>query len=102
MIRKNITTADTHTLLAKSDYKGGGVVSKIVIANRHDSNVTNVDLFVTTGSADYGLLKTDIPANVTLVLTSEDIPLSFKSKLYDLKVTTSGSGAPYNLTVTIT
>jgi len=91
----NIVTADTHTLTPLAS--GFGSISSIHISN-NDSNSTDIDVFLDTGTNQYYFVKgLNVPANTSLVL---DDSIPFDSNTYSLKIT--NTGLTPNLTVIIT
>ena len=89
-IYKNIGSATTTPLITKG--RGKGAISKITIANHHDSlsNTINLYLYDDTPSAEqtYVITETTIPPRATLAL---DDNLSYNSSVYHLKITTSSA-----------
>ena len=85
----NITSATTTTLRDLHANIGGSIRS-IQLANTHASTAVTIDLFLEDSSSNKTyIIKTDIPGQVTLRL---DSGLSFNSKLFALKLTTSAGG----------
>ena len=87
----NISGDVTNQVLITKGGNVGGGVRKMTIVNTHNSNtqVTTIDLY--DGSNTYVLYnKIAVPAGTTLVLTDN---LSFQSRAYNLRITTTGSSS---------
>ena len=86
-IYKNLTSADTHTLITK-DQGISGNIKKITIANHDDTDANVIQLHLYDGSNTFVIVETSIPARTTLVL---DDNLSFDPSVYNLRIITSSN-----------
>jgi hypothetical protein len=98
-IYKAITTADTHTLIAKGN-KEVGRINKITICNNSDNAATSISVHLWSGVGGEPvhpfIHNVTIPKGVTLVL---DDNLSFDASQFMLRI--SNAGTSPDLTVII-
>ena len=90
----NISSASTTTLIAKNTGVPGNI-SRILITNHDNTDLTIIKLYLYDGTNTYTLYETTIPPLVSLVLTDN---LSFDTRAYDLKIDSSTTA---EITVTI-
>ena len=85
-IYKNISSADTHSLIDK-DSKKGLSINKILITNHDDSDSCVVKIQLNDmDSTRYVINETNIPARASLLLEDN---LKFDNKNYRLEAVTS-------------
>ena len=88
-IYKNFSGDQTNAILIPKGGGRSGAISTILITNTHSANTqsTRIDLF--DGTSTYILYNNiDIPPKTSLVLTDN---ISFDSKVFSLRLTTTGS-----------
>ena len=95
-IYKNISSADTHSLIDK-DSKKGLSINKILITNHDDSDSCVVKIQLNDmDSTRYVINETNIPARASLLLEDN---LKFDNKNYRLEAVTSTTA---DITIIIT
>ena len=89
-IRKNLTSADTHTLIQKGSSEKGNL-SKILITNSDNTTSNNVTIQLNDGAGSpttYQIFRAEMPAQTSIVL--ED-GITFQSSLFRLEAITDAS-----------
>ena len=97
IVYKNITSATTTPLIAKSQRVSGNV-KKILISNNDDSDDVTIELLLNNGAGViYSIIKTIIPAQTTLVI--DDDILSYDGSNFALNIITSTDGQAGGATI---
>ena len=89
-IYKNLTSADTHTLIAKGSNVSGNI-KKILITNSDNTTSNNVGIQLNDGAGSpttYQIFRTEIPAQASILLEDN---LKFDSSSYSLEAITDAS-----------
>jgi len=103
-IYRNITTDDSTSTVISSYGTGKGAVKFIKITNKSNSLSTLVTIFLrdvkTGGNPTYDIVKTLMPPETNLVIDDHQM-LSYNSKQFEMKLSTTTSGGDADLSIII-
>jgi|TARA_R100000482_G_scaffold82535_1_gene32653 hypothetical protein len=90
---KNITTDADNVIIPKGN---PGIVSKLLVTNKHDTLSTTITLYIKDvvtagGPYSYVILKTKIPAKASFLISEKEL-MSYDGSLHEMRFITDTVG----------